>query len=130
MGFLSAEQILQTEDLKTEKVSVPEWGGDVLVSVMSGEDRDAFERYVSADGRTMKKDINNMRAKLASLTLVDEHGKKLFSELTVAKLGAKSGIALSRVCAVATRINCLTPESMAELEKNSESPKSGNSTFG
>ena len=40
---LSKEQILQADDLKTETVEVPEWGGDVLLRELRGRERDAFE---------------------------------------------------------------------------------------
>ena len=36
MALLSKEQILKSDDLKSEIVAVPEWGGDVKVRVMTG----------------------------------------------------------------------------------------------
>ncbi len=40
------------DDLPRETVSVPEWGGEVLVRTMSGTDRDAFEAsLLEKDGR-------------------------------------------------------------------------------
>ena len=43
MTYLSRDTILQREDIKTEDVEVPEWGGTVRVRGMSGVERDAFE---------------------------------------------------------------------------------------
>ena len=40
---LTKDQILEANDLQSESVTVPEWGGDVLVRTMTGADRDAFE---------------------------------------------------------------------------------------
>ena len=45
--ILSRDQILSVNDRKTEVVTVPEWGGDVIVSVMSGEQRDAYESMIT-----------------------------------------------------------------------------------
>ena len=42
MTYLSRDAILQREDIKTEDVEVPEWGGTVRVRGMSGVQRDAF----------------------------------------------------------------------------------------
>ena len=35
MALLTRDEILAADDIKTEDVEVPEWGGDVRVSVMS-----------------------------------------------------------------------------------------------
>ena len=43
MSYLSADDILNADDLPREPVEVPEWGGTVLVQGMSGTDRDRFE---------------------------------------------------------------------------------------
>ena len=43
MTYLSRDAILQREDIKTEDVEVPEWGGTVRVRGMTGVQRDAFE---------------------------------------------------------------------------------------
>jgi len=43
---LNKEQILRADDLKTEEVDVPEWGGSVRVRVLTGTERDAFESSI------------------------------------------------------------------------------------
>jgi hypothetical protein len=43
---LTKEQILSADDIKTETVLVPEWGGDVIVRGLSGVERDAYEMAV------------------------------------------------------------------------------------
>ena len=43
MGVLTREQILKADDMTTERVPVPEWGGEVLVKSLTGRQRDEFE---------------------------------------------------------------------------------------
>ena len=46
MAILGKKAILAAQDIPTEPVAVPEWGGEVLVRGLSGADRDAFEASV------------------------------------------------------------------------------------
>ncbi len=43
MGLLTKDDILGADDLATEDVEVPEWGGCVRVRALTGTERDAFE---------------------------------------------------------------------------------------
>ena len=99
--MLTREQILQSDDLPRETVPVPEWGGEVQVRTMTGTDRDAFEAsLIGKEGR-----LENVRARLVSLTLCDETGSRLFSDGDITALGGKSAKALDRVFAVSQRLN-------------------------
>ncbi len=124
--LLGRDEILQAKDLKTERVSVPEWGGDVLVRSMTGAERDAFEASI-LEKRGSDYDVNmrNLRAKLAAWTIVDEEGNRLFSEDDIKALSEKSAGALQRVFNVASRLSAIGPEDVEELAKNSESALSG-----
>jgi hypothetical protein len=120
--YLSADQILGADDLKSEDVSVPEWGGTVRVRGMSGAARDKFESSMlkdSMDGINKDKALDNYRARLAALCLIDGEGKRLFrSEAETKRLGEKSAEALSRVAEVATRLSGLGSEDVKELTGN------------
>lgn len=116
MAILTAQQILQAEDLVTERVHVPQWGGDVFIRTMCGRERDAFE---ASTEQSLGGNIDNVRARLVALCAVDESGKRLFRDSDVLRLGQKSAAALDRLFAVAMRLNGLTPGDMAELTKNS-----------
>ena len=101
MNILSKDAILAADDLPRESVSVPEWGGEVLVRTMSGTDRDAFEAsLLEKEGR-----MANVRARLVALTLCDARGDRLFGDGEIATLGRKSARALDRVFSVAQRLN-------------------------
>ncbi len=113
MALLTKEAILAANDLPTERVAVPEWGGDVLVRTMTGADRDAFEAsLIGKEGR-----MDNVRARLVSLTLCDDKGERLFTDAEVAELGKKSAKALDRVFAVAQRINGIGGEQAEAAKK-------------
>ena len=131
MTLLTKAGILAANDLKTEDVDVPEWGGAVRVRSFTGRERDAFEAaMVRGDGKDRKVDLTNMRARLVGLTVIDEAGQRLFTDEEVDLLGAKSGAALDRVFAVAQKLNGLSGADVEELTKNSSGGPSAASTSG
>lgn len=128
MGYLSKQSILNANDLQTEDVEVPAWGGTVRVRSLTGKQRDAFEAsLVSGEGKKRKPDLVNVRAKLVGLCLVDEQGARLFSESEILALGAKSASALDSVFTVCQRLNGLSPEEGENTEKKSGADLNGSS---
>ena len=118
-NVLTRDQILSADDLKTETVSVPEWGGHVKVRTMTGAERDAYEaRSLVKRGESRELNLVNMRARLAADTIVDNEGKRLFTESDVGALGGKSAAALDRVFGVAMKLNGMSKEDVDELAKN------------
>jgi len=113
--MLTREQILGASDRSSEDVEVPEWGGTVRVSAMSGAQRDAFEASLLHNG---KPDVRNAHAKLAAVCIVDEDGKPLFSQADVEALGQKSAAALSRVVTAARRLNRLGESEIEDVKGN------------
>ena len=129
MSLLSKTAILAAQDLQTEDVEVPEWGGAVRVRSFTGRERDAFEAsMVRGDGRDRRVDLTNMRARLVGLTVIDESGQRLFTDEEADLLGAKSGAALDRVFAIAQKLNGLSGADVDELTKNSSGVPSAVST--
>lgn len=123
MAILSKSEILAAVDLPTETVDVPEWGGEVLVRGLTAAERDAFEQSVvtlngSGKAASTKMNLSNIRAKLCSLTIVDEDGERLFSDAEVDVLGRKSAQALQRVFDAAQRLSGLSQSDVEELAKN------------
>lgn len=118
---LSREDILSTGSVKVEKISVPEWGGDVFIRVMESAERDAFEA-ASLERKGASK-MANIRARLAAIVLCDESGKRLFADADAPALGKKLASALDRVFEAASKLNRLSKEDVEELEKNSETPQ-------
>ncbi|MGE5585722.1 MAG: hypothetical protein ACM309_09390 [Bacillota bacterium] len=119
MALLTKEAILQAQDLPTEDVEVREWGGTVRVRALTGAERDAFEQgVVETRGKSTRMNLRNIRAKLVALTVVDEDGKRVFTDEDAELLGRKSAAALNRVFEVAQRLSGLRPEDVEELAGN------------
>lgn len=116
MKNLTRDEILKADDIKTEKVEVPEWGGDVFIRTMSGAERDDFEASLIVGKKT---NLSNIRAKLCALVIVNDKDKRLFAEKDIFALGCKSAKALDRVFTAAQKLNGITSEEIEELVKNS-----------
>lgn len=112
---LTAEQILAADDLGLKKVSVPEWGGDVYIRVMSVGERDTYERMWIG-----KRDsgIDNFRTQYLARVLCDDKGKLLFSRDQIDALAAKSGAVMGTLFDVAMKHNKMTEEDVVELGKS------------
>lgn len=117
MALLTRDAILAADDLKRETVAVPEWGGDVLVRCMTGQERAAFDEavYEITDDGKAKVRQGRFQGELCARTMCDESGDLLFTAEDVAGLAKKSAAALARVQQVALKLNGLAPES---VEKN------------
>jgi|CXWL01.1.fsa_nt_gi hypothetical protein len=122
MDLLTKEKILAADDIKRERVDVPEWGGAVLVGVLSGTDRDRWERECLEAREGTKNGglatLDNFRASLAARSIVNEKGERLFAESDIVALGKKSGAALNRIFDVALKLNRLSASDVEELAKN------------
>ena len=128
MSLLTRDQILQAQDIARETVAVPEWGGDVLVRGLTGQERDAYEATImSLNGTNARMNLVNARAKLVARSVVDEDGARLFGDEDVALLAKKSAAALERVFSVAQRLSGLTSSDIDELAKASANGQLENS---
>lgn len=120
-SYLSAEQILNSDDLTYEDVKVPEWGGTVRVRELPGTERDKFEaQFVGKDGASVRAEgLEGFRSRLAAAAIVDEHGKQMFrSAAETKRLGEKSASALQRVCDTAMRLSKMNDDDVKELAGN------------
>lgn len=114
--MLTRDAILGADDLKREAVDVPEWGGQVLISVMTGAARDAWEQSIAGKGG--RPDVSNIRARLVAACAVDESGARLFTDADAEALGSKSAAAIERCAKVAQRLNGLTAEDVEAAKGN------------
>lgn len=120
---LSKDQILNAKDLHTETVDVPEWGGEVMIRVMRGVDRDAFENLCARHKGIQN--VPNVFARLCGMCICDDAGNRLFSEKEIDALGQRSCVALGKVWDAAIRLNRLNADEIESAEKNSEAAPSG-----
>ena len=127
--ILGRDDILGADDLSTRRVACPEWGGTVIVREMTGTQREAFEQaVVSTNGDDTSANTTNLRAWLASFTMVDEAGELLFSADDVRALGDKSATALIRVCNEAQNLNGIGADEVEELVEDFGDGPSGSSS--
>jgi len=119
MALLNRADILAADDLTTEEVAVPEWGGTVLVRGMTGRERDAFEAGLGQErnGKVVQ-NFTNTRAKIVIRCTVDAAGNRVFDDADIEVLGEKSGAALDRVFEVAARLSGLGDRDVEELAGN------------
>lgn len=142
--MLTREQI-EAASLATKVVAVPEWGGDVVVSEMSGADRDdwelAFLNRWQAEEKAAKqagRAFDQMRvspypqARLLAWTLRGPDGAPLFlvrtddgrvdleaTEAAARSLAKRSGRAVHRLYPVAESLNLTAPGALEAAQGNS-----------
>lgn len=115
-NVLDRSAILAVSDIQTRTVAVPEWGGDVLVRGMTGLERDQYETSIlDQRGKKAKVDLLNARARLASMTIVDEKGDRVFTDADVVALGKKSAAALDRIYDVAAALSGISDDDLDDL---------------
>ncbi len=117
---LSKKQILESKDLETKLVPVPEWGGAVLVSQITAADRDRFESSIYVgEGATRRTNSENLRARLCALCLVDENGKRLFTDEEAIELGKKNAGVMDRLFDISQEINGMSKKEIDVVKKDS-----------
>lgn len=118
---LDRKSILSANDVRLEKVAVPEWGGDVYLRVISGTDRDHFEESY-ADQK-----MKSFRIRFLVLTLCDESGERIFKDDESELLGKKSSVVINRLFEAAWKLNAFTQEAVDALGEGSPSAPNGGS---
>jgi len=113
--LLTREQILSANDRKSAETSVPEWGGSVFLRVMSGTERESFEREWTS---TEEKLLPQYKTKMLRRCLCDDKGETLFSNDDLAALGEKNALVLDRLFHDCMRLNGFEKDSVEEAAKN------------
>ncbi len=114
--MLKREEILSKTSLKTEKLTIEEWGGDVMVSEMSGAMRDGWEQSIREKDPSGK--LISPRAKLIIFTVIDENGERIFKDDDIEAIGKLSSSTLEKICLTAMRLNGLGSEEIDKAKKN------------
>lgn len=124
MAMLTRAAIEKASELKTEVVTVPEWGGDVLLRELTGSERDWYEASIVGSRRerrggteTSELNLKNLRARLVGMCLIDPDTKQLmYSDQEIGVLGNKSAAALDRLFEACQRLSAITDADVKELE--------------
>ena len=124
--LLGRDDILRAVGTVYEEVEA--FGGLTRVKGLNGQERDEFEasmlrpvKQVKGSKRRaggMQVKLANVRAKLCSLSCVDDKGERLFTDADVAQLGAINAKDLDIVYEVACRLSGISDEDAEELAGN------------
>jgi hypothetical protein len=125
MAILSKAQISDAQDIKVEEFHVPEWGGEVLISVMSGKTLSEFQALL--DNPDKQKD-GGLLAQTVALSLVDESGKPLYTKAEAYMLGKKNGAVLFRIFKKITELNKIDDEDIEDVVADFDAPLDEDST--
>lgn len=130
MPALTKDQIKAAQDLRRERVEVPEWGGYLFIRRMTGAERDDWENDAAdradAEARLARsekrpydwKRVAAMtRARVVAWTACDDEGNAIFgkTEADVVALSEKSGDVLDRLFTVAMGINGLSRRDVEDI---------------
>lgn len=127
MSLLTKDQILNADDLQTKDVYVKPWDGYVRVRTMTAHERDKFEQQIFTNRGGKKERMDDVRALLVSLTVVDEDGKRMFSEQDVKKLSSKSAAAMDAIFSAAQSLNAVSDNDVEDMVGNSEATQDDSS---
>ena len=119
---LKRDDILKVQDIRVEKVHVPEWGGDVYIMGLSGNARDEWEDFII---KARSGSLRGTRAKLCSLSICDENGKLLFSQKDMEALGEKSSSALQRIFNLAQEMSKIEVDAVRDLAEGLQENPTG-----
>lgn len=118
MSVLSKAEILAASDLRTERVAVPEWAGEVRIRTMTGAQREQFLDHVAPDAEG-KRAYKQFNAALVCLCAVDEAGRPLFDLADAPALAEKHWRALEQVAEACLALNALRADDLEDAKKNS-----------
>jgi len=122
------EQILNAQDITSEQVTIPEWGGAAIdVRGMTGTARNRFLEQ-SFDHKTGKPRFDRMYPEIIIQCCFDpETGERIFSPADRDALNGKAAAATERVAKVAMRLSGLD-EGAVEAGKADSSEESDEPT--
>jgi hypothetical protein len=129
--LLGKEEIFAANDIKSERVLVPEWGGEVMVRGLSGRARDEWEASMLVQrGKTRVQDLADLRARLVVRCVVDEAGDLVFTPGDLDAVSGKSGAALNRVFEVAAKLSGISDDDVEEMTEDFGSTAGRDSSSG
>ena len=127
MALLSREQILEAKDIQTKVISVPEWGGDIMIKQLSAKEynditmsmvniRKMAAKQISKKNSDNVEDainesaIKNQKILLIVKSVVDENMKPLFTEADMELLYQKNTNVVDKIIAEIEEFNSVSTE--------------------
>lgn len=115
--MLTREEIEGKQDLKIVTVSVPEWGGDVLVKELPSGVAEKFWAAMQAE-REEDKPPAHFRERLIVQSVVDADGNRLFTDDDVEMLAGKCNAAINTIYEMAVGLSGISDAEVEETAKN------------
>ncbi len=109
------DRILQSSDLRRERIEVPEWNALLWITMLGLADRLEYERWVAAQ----PENSDEVVVRLLILTVTDETGALVFTEADVKQLLLKNPDVLLRLGRVAARVNRIGEQEVAAVKGES-----------
>jgi hypothetical protein len=119
------QTILAAHDGRPEEIDVPEWSCKLHIRVMTGTERNEYERTVFENGRAKTEDLFSH---LLVRTICEPDGSRVFNDDEAKALSGKSFTVLKYLHDRAARKNGLLKEEVDSLAKNSSSAPAAGST--
>jgi hypothetical protein len=114
---LTREEILAKRSVRPRQPVEVDGLGTVYVAKFSAKDRDRFEEIVTG-GVPGKVNLKNVRAQVAALLIVDEDGKRMFSDGDADALGELDTDTIQAVVDAGFRLNGIKSDELEEATKN------------
>ncbi|MBC8587112.1 MULTISPECIES: hypothetical protein [Tissierellales] len=122
MALLSRSQILEAQDIKTKKINVPEWGGEIMIKQLSAKENDdivmnmvnvkkmAAKQLSKKSNENYEEAVNevaikNQKIMMIVKSVVDENMKQLFTEADIELLATKNTSVIEKVYAEIVEFN-------------------------
>ena len=118
-GALGRDAILAAMDIRYEYVDTPEWGGRVRVRSLTGSERDQYDAETYAGQQAAKAQgrsglLTDFRLRRVAKAIVDDDGKRVFTDKDVAALGEKNAAVIDRIDDVVVRLSGMGTTSVDE----------------
>lgn len=119
---LSRSQIIAADDLPFDDVPVPEWGGDVRLRMLDGEQRETVEvrlhKCKAGNATEAMQSWKGLKLLMLSYAIVDDDMTPQFSQKDVAELAKKNGAVIDRLYEHIIKQNAFSKEEAEELAGN------------
>lgn len=107
-------KILAKTELPARALAVPEWECQVLVTGLTGAQRDRIEALCRANGA----DTTHLRSRVVAMCARGPDHELLFSEDDLAGLECLAASALDRIFECAQQLSGITPDALDGAKKN------------
>lgn len=122
---INKSDFIKKRPRKTQIVASAGLGGDVIISVLSAAEKEAFENWVSSNGDVKS---GHIRAKLVSLSVLDDSGARMFTDDDLGSIGDQPADAIMELFDAILALNAFTKKDSDALLKNSEPTHVADST--